>query len=377
MNKKKFILWVAAAWLTIGYGMLSAQNAPAADGVEQQAADLEARLAQVLESSPEAAQSMLDLIDLYYDEGRVYGLVRTARKFINAHPQHPKHREVMLKLLDGEVVNARNEDILSTARQFIVRYPKDRETQRVQIQLARTLHRMNQRRDAADAYRDAALRGGGDKGLNAGFLALKIYGELNSKVGFEQGAKVAELLLGRCPADLRATDAGLQGMYFARRYNDWALSNKIGLRLLDKKSPLDKDRLANLHYDMGENYWSLKQYVNASKSYKLSRAAKDSPEVLNKVIYALNESGAKAAEIQPLVAEYGRDYPKRDDRFEVMALLCHVFARDGETAKAIEFAARVLPFDAHSHSIATHYVTWNGDEPAAMQKAVAGADSSD
>lgn len=348
-------------------GLAIAQDTSEVDKINQQAADLEARLSKSLETSPEAAQAMLELIDLYYEQGRVYGLVRTARQFINAHPQHPKHREVMLKLLDGEVANSRNDDILSTCRQFILRYPQDREAQQVQIRLARTLERMNQRRDAADAYRDAARRGG-DKGMQAGFQALRIYGELNSKVGFTEGANLASFLLDRAPADLRATSAGLSGVNYARRYNDWSLSNKIGHKLLSKRAPLDKERLAQLHFDMGENYWGLKQYTNATKSYQASRAAKDSAAILKKVIYALYESGAKAVVMQPLVSEYGKTYSELEDRWEVVALLCHAFARDGDMGKATEFAARVLPFDGYSHSIASKYVEWMGSEPAAMQK---------
>ena len=192
MQQLRRLFFVVIWGVCVGAGW-SAPEPTDIDKVNQQAADLEARLSKSLETSPEAAQAMLDLVDLYYEHGRVYGLVRTARKFINAHPQHPKHREIMLKLLDGEVVNSRNEDILSTCRQYIVKYPKDRDTQRVQLRLARTLHRMNQRREAADAYRDAAQRGG-DAGLDAGFTALYLYGELNSKVGFTEGAKLAEQL---------------------------------------------------------------------------------------------------------------------------------------------------------------------------------------
>jgi hypothetical protein len=360
MNKKVLVL-LSMLFCVSGFAQTGT------DQINQQAADLEARLSKSLETSPEAAAAMLDLIDLYYKHGRVYGLVRTARKFINAHPQHPKHREVMLKLLDGEVVNSRNEDILSTCRQFLLRYPKDGESQQVQIRLARTLERMNQRRDAADAYRDAAKRGG-VSGTDAGFQALKLYGELNSKVGFTEGAQLAEYLLGRLPADIQASDAGLKGVYFARRYNDWSLSNKIALQLVAKKSPLTTDQKAQLFYEMGDNYWALKQYTNAGKNYEASAAVKDSPEVRKKVISAMYESGAKASEIQPLVAAYGQKYNTRDDRWEIIALICHAFKRDGDLAKATEFAARVLPYNAYSHNIASSYVAWMGTEPAAMQK---------
>ena len=62
--------------------------------LDQQIADLEAKLSQTLDTSPLAALTMLQLIDIYYKEGRAFGLVSTGRRFINAQPEHPKHTKM-------------------------------------------------------------------------------------------------------------------------------------------------------------------------------------------------------------------------------------------------------------------------------------------
>ena len=70
---------------------------------EQRAADLEAKLRQTLESSDEGARVLLELIDLYYEEGQIFGLVRSGKIFATAQAGHPRHEEVMGKLIDKTV----------------------------------------------------------------------------------------------------------------------------------------------------------------------------------------------------------------------------------------------------------------------------------
>ena len=56
--------------------VLSAEVPPKTDAVDERATGLESQLNKSLDASPEAAKVMLELTDLYYAEGRVFGLVR-------------------------------------------------------------------------------------------------------------------------------------------------------------------------------------------------------------------------------------------------------------------------------------------------------------
>ena len=53
-----------------------AADAPATDAIDQKAKALEAQLTKALDSSPQGAKTMLELVNLYHANGRVFGLVR-------------------------------------------------------------------------------------------------------------------------------------------------------------------------------------------------------------------------------------------------------------------------------------------------------------
>ena len=69
--------------------------------MDQKATALESQLNKSLDTSPAAAKVMLELVDLYYKEGRVFGLVRVGERFVKSQSSHGRHREVMLKLIDA------------------------------------------------------------------------------------------------------------------------------------------------------------------------------------------------------------------------------------------------------------------------------------
>ncbi len=52
--------------------------------IDKKATALEAQLNKSLDTSPEGAKVMIELVDLYYNEGRVFGLVRVAERFVKA-----------------------------------------------------------------------------------------------------------------------------------------------------------------------------------------------------------------------------------------------------------------------------------------------------
>ena len=68
-----------------------AQAAPD-DEINRASAQLEADLKKTLETSPNGAKALLALVDHYYQHGRVFGLVRNARKFAHHARGNPPFR---------------------------------------------------------------------------------------------------------------------------------------------------------------------------------------------------------------------------------------------------------------------------------------------
>ena len=133
--------------------LLSAADKPELNDIDIKATALETQLNKSLDTSPEAAKVMLELVDLYYGEGRVFGLVRVGERFVKAQSSHPRHREVMHKLIDGLEVMARRDELITIGRQYLSRYPKSREALDVSLRLADALERNRKRVQAADALR--------------------------------------------------------------------------------------------------------------------------------------------------------------------------------------------------------------------------------
>ena len=149
LNLRKFRL----AALTIALSSaISLGQEQGIDEVSRQAADLEGQARKLDASSVEGANTLLELVDLYHENARAFGLIRAGKSFVKVHRDHPRHREVMLKLLDGHLIVSRNEDIVSTARQFLEFYKKDGAAPQVARELGEVLHRQNKKMEAAKAF---------------------------------------------------------------------------------------------------------------------------------------------------------------------------------------------------------------------------------
>ena len=125
----------------------------AIDAIGQEASRLEAELGKYKDSSPEAADTLVKLIDLYHTNARAFGLIRAGQKFTASHPKDPRHQTVMLKLIDGLEVMSRNRDLTVACRQFLTKYPKAGQRKDIAQRLAYTLDKLNERVDAALVYR--------------------------------------------------------------------------------------------------------------------------------------------------------------------------------------------------------------------------------
>jgi len=333
---------------------------------------LEAELGKMLDTAPKAAEVLVELVDLYHKEGRVFGLVRAGQKFITAQPGHPKHREVMLKLLDGLVILSRNKEIVATSRQFLTRYPKDKACAEVEKTLAVTLEQQSDRKQIATAYEAIWRRN--PAGERAAFeKALSQYMAMNSNDGFKAAAALGREAIEKLSAGQYTAHAGWEALHAARRMGDWAGSNAIALAMLKKNIPLElagvPTRAADFHRTMAENYSNLGQRTNAIDSLKKARAAKDNDDLLRRQILEMYHAAAKAGELEQVVNEYLAKYPDRADRFAQMSLLAHVYARDNDRPHAVSLFAQSMLGDPWSHDPVSHYIGFIGDKPEDHAKA--------
>ena len=161
-----------------GLSLLSGDD-QGVDTVTTQATKLEADLAKLRSTSTEAAEVMVKLADLYYQHGRVFGLIRVGQSFVTLHVAHPRHKDVMRKLMDGLLVTGRNKEVIATARQFVVRYPKDPASADVERLLAELLTRSGETAAAAGVNEARWRRlGATPEGRSAGTQAVAQYAAL-------------------------------------------------------------------------------------------------------------------------------------------------------------------------------------------------------
>ncbi len=323
--------------------------------LDQKIADLEARLNQTLDTSPAAAITMLELMDIYHKEGRAFGLVSTGRRFINAQPEHPKHKEVMLKLIDGFLIAARNKDLISVTRQFATLYPDADETAEVERHLARTLDRTGKRQDAAKTYAAAFKRKKG-AAHDAG-MAVNIYRALNNGTAHKEAAQLALELLNRTSGPIAAKVANI-AFDSADRSGDRLLAIKVGNQVLGKNPPITKEQRFNIYTKVAAHYWNEGQKANTIKGYQAALQLKKHEHTHRTLLDYLNQMESKPQEMESHVNKYLKDYPESIYRGSVLAQLAHAYAREKNTSKAGQVAERAILEDPNAHSIAQHYVRW-------------------
>lgn len=335
------------------------------EAISTQAAKLEADLSKLRDTSPEAAELMLKLTDLYHEHGRVFGLLRIGQKFVAAHAAHPQHRAVMLKLIDGMLASARNKEVVATCRQFLQRYADDKECPQVEIKLAQTLDQTDDYLGAAEAHVIVFKRQPTTLlGRTAGVRAVQIYAALNNAEGFKQAAALAEVLTERFTSPDAITSCLSTAVYNWERAGEWAKANLAANKLLQRNLPADPKALQELQRRVAENFTRLSQHANAVESLKKCRALGDRVELLQSLIMQSYYAGVKTPEMELLVNELYQKYPESKDRFYYRALLANVALRDGDKAKAIALYREILPFDAVSHSAAQAFVREFATDPA-------------
>ncbi len=342
------------------------------DDVSKEATRLEAELGKYKDSSPEAADTMVLLTNLYHKHGRVFGLIRVAQKFVSVHTSDPRHQDVMIKLIDGLEATSRNKDLTVICRQLLTRYPDAPNAPQYEIRLARTLDQMGDRNVAGDAHRTVWKRQPNtDLGRRHAIKAMEHYIAVNSKPVYSKAAEIAEQLIDQLPAGPFAEEIAWQAFAQWRRGSEWAKSNVVGGKMVKKNLASTKPRLRQLHYLMAQSYGSLGQWANAVDSYTKARALGDSQEVHYQIILSMyNNAATKPAEMAPLVADYFRKYPERRDRYYLQSLLAVKYRNSMDPANAQRIFAQLINVDARGNSNASHFLRGAGTEPAQLAAAV-------
>ncbi len=341
------------------------------DAISRQASQLEAELGKIKETSPEAADLLLQLIDLYHENGRLFGLIRAGQTFINGHASHPQHADAMLKLIDGLQAASRNTDTVAMCRQFLVRYPDHEAALHIQTRLAQTLDEMTDRQRTAEAYAQLwEQMPTKPEGIAAGVRAVTLFNALQNKNGYMAAAELAEAIADKLPRGEQAAQFAWQAVLNWNYASEWAKSNQAGKKLLDAKLPLDNATLRQLHYYMGENYGRIGQRANAVESWKAARAIEDSALLHARQISEMYHANAKGAEIEAEVNRYFQSYPDRVDRFLLQGYAAQAYLREeGGKEKGLALIRRILPHDAYSHNLASVLVRNTPLEPGPLKQA--------
>ena len=331
---------------------------------QDQAANLEARLKETAESSPAAGKMMLDLIGIYEKDEQIFGLIRTAGKFSRAQTDHPKRPEVMLKLIEGYAITGRHDDVLANGRQFLEKFPDHRLAVVARDHLATSLERTSRHLQAAKE-RDANWRKGGK--VEDGIRALKRYQKTANAESFKLSTALAKSMVDKLPADSVLTGTGLVGLEMAGRAELWAEGLQIAKTMIRRNAPMRAAEKRQLWAQTGKFETRLGQHENAITSYR-SALDKDDPNSYRSLIAAMHSAKKAPGEIETAVRNYMAEFPKRGDRYELLAQVAHAYAGDKNTAKALQVGGEVMAVDVDSHDIPRAYVGWCGDNFAQAER---------
>lgn len=337
------------------------------DEIGKQAAALETELGKYKDTSPEAADALAKLVDLYYADGRLFGLIQAGQKFASAHPNDSRQKAALLKLIEGQAALSRDQEVAATIRQFIARFLDAGENAELEIRLADALRQLPDRAKAAEACRDVWRRHGNDEiGRRYGVRALQLFDQLNNQEGFIAEAELGEEMLDKLPVGEFAREVGWQAFSSYRRAGQWAKSSAVGSKMLQKGLGGDSETLRQLHVEMAENSVYLAQHANAAESLSQARKIRDDAQLHLQELIRRYNAGAKPAELEPMMREYGKKYPGRPDRLHGVSYVALSYIANADKARGLQLLSLVLADDPQTNENASVFVRENGDDPAKL-----------
>ncbi|MEZ7918689.1 MAG: hypothetical protein QMC24_00005, partial [Akkermansiaceae bacterium] len=322
-----------------------------------QAADLEAKLKETAESSPTGAKLMSELIDLYWKNEQVFGLIRTTGKFARTQTENPERAPMMLKLITGYAVTARHEDVIVTGRQFLEIFPKHSLINKVRDRIA-TAYEHTGRDNLAAAERLVIWQNGGatDQGVNA----LRLFIQANNGTTYKKASSLAVAMLAKLPAEPLLTGVGFQGMYAAERSEQWAEGLQIAKALVRRNAPLNAITKRELWFKTGRFQSSLGQFENAIQSFR--KALTPGHDDIHRSLVEAMISAAKApSEIEAEARRYLAAYPHHEDRYAPLTRAAEAAATAKDTTRALAIAEDILLQNIIISDLPRTYVRWCGE----------------
>lgn len=361
----------ALAWMGTAVAQTKPEEKAAAVSEEDEKAALEAgrmeaELGKYKDTTPEAAELMVKLVDFYHQQGQVFGLTRIGQRFVAIHTTDPRHQAVMLKLIDGLDAAARNKELVATCRQFIQRYPNSPAVPDLEIRLAATLEELLDYDGAGDAHRAVWKRAGAtEAGMHHALKAVTLYTYVNTKEVFTKAADLASELVEKLPDGPLSREMVYVSMFQYQRGNEWAKANRTGAVALQRGLQLTPERRRWLHFTMGENFGRQTQWANAVDSYRKARAEKDGIDVHMALLQSLaNDANSTPNDLAPLVQEFQQKYPDRRERFAMESLLAFKHRTAAQRPQAQAAFARLMEYDARTASHAYYYLEQTPNEAA-------------
>ena len=337
---------------------LSADAPAKTDAVDEKASALESQLNKSLDASPEAAKVMLELVDLYYNEGRVFGLVRVGERFVKAQSRHARHRDVMLRLLDGLEAMARRDEFITFGRQYLSRYPDSGEALDVALRVSDGLERNRKRAEAADVLRLLWEHKSVAANRKAAERASELYGQEGNVRLRIRSAQLCESLVEKLPADAYTARVGLRAVREYRAISRWAEANQAAQKLFQKRLPFSRLQQFELHRLMAQSYASQSQWANAVESLRKARGIEDSAPLYATQISYMHNASMTVQQIEAEVRGIAGKFGNERQRWEVPIFAAHAHARDGNVAQAARAVQGALPYAAGSHNMVYYYVIW-------------------
>ena len=335
------------------------------DTISQQATALEAELGKYKDNAPEAGDVLLKLTALYYDSGRIFGLIRSAQRFVAAHPANAQHPATMIKLMDGLESVSRNSEFAVVARQFLTRYPENTTCPKVEERLAYTLEKLGETENAAKVFRNRWRREPNKNGRRFAQKSCELFAQTGN-AGIAQDAELAGEMFDRLPRNDYARFVALRSYYQWRRISKWAEASVIGNKLIKSNLLKNPEQKRELLRTMAENYGYVGQHSTAVEMLQQVRVLRDDQWSHYYQIQRMYDSAMPAAQMEPVVKQYFNKYADRDDRYERMALLAVAWNREGNKARSLELFRSLLPDAPYVQSCATHFLQLNGTEPAQL-----------
>ncbi|MEN8783588.1 MAG: tetratricopeptide repeat protein [Akkermansiaceae bacterium] len=321
------------------------------------AADLEAKLKETTESSPSGGRLMEELVDLYWKEEKIFGLIRTASKFSRTQTENPKRAEITLKLIDGYTVAARHDDVIVTGRQFLEVFPGHKLTNKVRDRIA-TAYESTGRGSLAAIQLQTIWENGGS--LSQGAKALRLFNQANNGTSFNRASSLAAAMVAKAPANPLLTGIGFQGMHAAERAEQWAEGLQISKTIIRRKAPMTDLEKQDLWFRTGRLESQLGQFENAIQSYRKALAP-DRDDIHRSLIASMISAKKSPGEIEAEARKYLAAFPRRDDRYSPLATAAYAAAEAKDLKRALAIAENVMLLDFKSSELPRAYVQWCGE----------------